>query len=210
MLKCWGNLLLFSRNPCPTKQAPPKKQSLVLLVIHQWHAVIWLVGNWKYFQYETEGLTSATHQRSSMFSSQWGVVPNNFVRKMTHDQILFWSNVSRDMTHPQTWRLDCWDRGLGALLVEKFLKAHGALYEQKAHPVFFLFLEGWVEYMVVDLLKWKSHGFIQGKRRQHANVWGWWWCPRNKDDFDRFVQDEFEGWQWWNPLQMISDQDLSL
>lgn len=30
MLKCCGNLLSFSRNPCPTKQAPPKKQSLVL------------------------------------------------------------------------------------------------------------------------------------------------------------------------------------
>ena len=92
---------------------------------------------------KTEELASATHQRSSIFSSQWGVVPNNFVRKMTHDQIL--KGLMSLSTWPNpSWRLDCWDRGLGALLVEKFLKAHGALYEQKAHRLFcFLFLEGW-------------------------------------------------------------------
>lgn len=48
---------------------------------------------------------------------------------MTHDQILR-DLMSRKVTVPLK------HPGLGALLVEKFLKAHGALYEQKAHLFF--------------------------------------------------------------------------
>lgn len=44
--------------------------------------------------------------------------------------------------------------------MEKFLKAHGALYEQKAHRLFF-FLEGWNIWWWIFFIQ-KTHLFIQG------------------------------------------------
>ncbi len=73
--------------------------------------------------------TSATHKinfrteprNSTHFLAQKG---RNFLLQMTG----VWDSWP-SLTIPSIG----FDRGLGALLVEKFLKAHGALYEQKAH-----------------------------------------------------------------------------
>lgn len=80
--------------------------------------------------------------------------------------------------------------------MEKFLKAHGALYEQKAHRLFFFFLlEGWNRWWWMFFLLMKNTCSFKEKNEntQMFEVDGC--CPRNKDEFDRFVQDEFEGWQ---------------
>ena len=123
---------LFSES-MPHQTSTPQKTKPCSLVIHQWHGVIWLVGNSKYLQYENWTTDFRNSSKILHFFESIVLFPTT-LSQMTHDQILFWSHVSRH---------DPLDRGLGALLVEKFLKAHGALYEQKAHLLLFWVVEGW-------------------------------------------------------------------
>lgn len=195
----------------------PQKTKPCSLVIHQWHAVIWLVGNSKYLQYENWRTDFRNSSKILHFSSQWGVVPNNFVTNDSWHEILFWSHISLDMTQPIVTVGLLGPRFRSTFSGKVSESTWRTLWAEGPPFVFFLFF-GRVEYMVVDFFLMKNTLFFfnentwfHSRKKDNTQMFEvGWWCPRNKDDFDRFVQDEFEGWRWWNPLHMISDQDLSL